>query len=102
MLGKTALGRYRLVRSLGSGSNAEVFLAEVLGGPGGWVVVKRIHGHVVTHPKFRHLFEAEVRSMANFTHPYAVRFLEASLTDPIGPCLVLEYVHGMTLEDLLR
>src|SRR3954471_4827012 len=101
MLGQLALGKYRLQRSLGQGSNAAVFLAEPVRYPRQRVVVKRIHDHVVTHPKFRQLFEAEVRSMANFVHPYAVRFLEASLDDPIGPCLVMEYVPGITLEDLV-
>ncbi len=101
MVGKTALGKYRLLRSIGSGSNAEVFLAEPLRAPEYRVVVKRIHDHVVTHPKFRQLFEAEVRSMANFDHPYAVALIEASLDDPIGPCLVMEYVPGVTLEALL-
>lgn len=100
MLGKTALGKYRIIRSLGRGSNAEVFLAEPLhqGPP---VVVKRIHDHIVEHPKFGLLFDAEVRSMANFCHPYAVEFLEADINDPIGPCLVMEYVPGITLEVLL-
>src|SRR4051812_27602496 len=102
MLGKLALGKYRLIRPLGSGSNAEVFLAESTQSPHGQVVVKRIHDHVVAHPKFRQLFEAEVRSMANFDHPYAVGLVEASLDDPIGPCLVMEYVPGVTLEVLLR
>jgi serine/threonine protein kinase len=102
MLGKTALGKYRLLRSLGSGSNGEAFLAEPLGRAGDHVVVKRVHDHVVSHPKFRMLFEAEVRSMAGFDHPYAVRFLDAALDDPLGPCLVMEYVPGVTLEDLLR
>ncbi len=101
MVGKTALGRYRLLRSLGSGSNAEVFLAEPIYHPQYRVVVKRVHDHVVEHPKFRQMFEAEVRSMANFDHPYAVGLIEASLDDPIGPCLVMEFVPGITLEDLL-
>jgi serine/threonine protein kinase len=101
MLGKTALGKYTLLRSLGAGSNAEVFLAQPVRYPSHRVVVKRVHDHVVDHPKFCQLFEAEVRSMANFHHPYAVRLMEASLDDPIGPCLVLEYVPGMTLEALL-
>jgi serine/threonine protein kinase len=102
MLGKKALGKYRLVRSLGSGSNGEAFLAEPVDQPGSNVVVKRVHDHVVSHHKFRQLFEAEVRSMAEFAHPYAVRFLDASLDDPLGPCLVMEYVPGVTLEDVLR
>ena len=101
MVGRTALGKYRLIRPLGSGSNAEVFLAQTAkGGPP--VVVKLIHQHVTQHPKFQQMFHAEVASMANFHHPYAVQFIEASLDDPLGPCLVMEYVPGMTLEDLLE
>src|SRR5262245_13499296 len=101
MVGKIALGKYRLLRSLGQGSNAEVFLAEPTRYPNYRVVVKRIHDHVVGHAKFRERFEAEIRSMKNFEHPYAVRLLEASVDDPIGPCLVMEYVPGITLEYLL-
>jgi hypothetical protein len=101
MVGKTALGRYRLLRSLGSGSNGEAFLAQPLQFPEYRVVVKRIHDHAAAHPKFRQQFEAEVRSMANFDHPFAVGLVEASLDDPIGPCLVMEYAPGVTLEDLL-
>jgi serine/threonine protein kinase len=102
MLGALALGKYRLLRPLGRGSNAEVYLAEPGHEPGRWVVVKRIHDHVVEHPKFRQLFEAEVASMKNFSHPYAVQFLEASIDDPLGPCLVMEYVPGLTLEMLVQ
>ena len=65
-------------------------------------MVKRIHDSVVAHPKFRQMFEAEVRSMANFDHPYAVGLIEAALDDPIGPCLVMEYVPGITLEAVSR
>lgn len=101
MVGKTVLGRYRLLKSLGAGSNAEVFLAEPLRHPDLHVVIKRVHDHVVTSANFHRLFEAEVKSMANFDHPYAVGLVEASLTDPIGPCLVMEYVPGVTLENLL-
>jgi serine/threonine protein kinase len=101
MLGKTALAKYRLLRRLGSGSNGEVYLAQPLEG-GRQVVVKRIFPHIAQHPRFRALFEAEVASMANFQHPYAVQFLEAEYGDPLGPCLAMEYVPGLTLEAILR
>ncbi len=102
MVGQTALGKYRLLKPLGSGSNGEVFLAEPLRYPNFRVVVKRVHDHAANHPKFRQLFEAEVRSMRNFSHPYAVRLLDASVDDPIGPCMVMEYVPGITLEAMLE
>jgi serine/threonine protein kinase len=101
MLGQTALGKYRLLRELGSGSNGAAWLAEPLRFPGNRVVVKRIHEHATQSPKFRQLFDAEVRSMRNFQHPYSVHLLDASLDDPLGPCLVMEYVPGITLEDLI-
>jgi serine/threonine protein kinase len=101
MLGQTALGKYRFLRELGSGSNGAAWLAEPIRHPGSRVVVKRIHDHATQSPKFRQLFDAEVRSMRNFQHPYSVRLLDASLDDPIGPCLVMEYVPGITLEDLI-
>ncbi len=101
MVGTTVLGRYKLTRLLGKGSNGAVYLAEPAHAPGNRVVVKRVHDHVVATPKFRQLFDAEVRSMRNFTHPYAVRLVDASVDDPSGPCLVLEYVPGLTLEAVL-
>lgn len=102
MIGKTALGKYRLRRSLGRGSNGEVFLADCLHDPPRRVVVKRVHDHVTRNERFRQLFAAEVESMARFSHPYAVQFLEASIDDPLGPCLVMEYVAGITLERVLE
>jgi serine/threonine protein kinase len=64
-------------------------------------VVKRIKPHVLQNARFRQFFDAEVSSMTRFKHPYAVRLYEASLDDPLGPCLVLEYISGVTLEDVL-
>lgn len=102
MQGKIALKKYKLLQVLGRGSNGEVYLAEPLADPQRRVVVKRVHKHVAQHPKFDQLFEAEVKSMAGFAHPYAVQFIEASLKDPLGPCLVMEYVPGVTLEGVLE
>ncbi|MGL6096265.1 MAG: serine/threonine-protein kinase, partial [Fimbriiglobus sp.] len=101
LLGKTMLGQYQLLRYLGAGSNADVYLAQVGGQPGKQVVVKRIKPHVLQGARFRQFFDAEVSSMTRFKHPYAVRLFDASLDDPLGPCLVLEYINGVTLESVL-
>jgi serine/threonine-protein kinase len=39
--------------------------------------------------------------MGNFQHPYAVTLYDFSLNDPLGPCIIMEYVRGVNLETLL-
>src|SRR5205085_10225558 len=39
--------------------------------------------------------------MGKFRHPGAVELYDASLDDPLGPCIVMEYVKGVNLEALL-
>lgn len=100
LIGKTFLGKYKTTAYLGEGSNAQVYLACPVRDPNTRVVVKRIQEHVQANPRFRQFFDAEVKSMARFSHPYAVRLLDASLDDPLGPCLVLDFIPGVTLESL--
>lgn len=102
LIGQFALGRYELLQLIGEGSNGEVYLARPRDIPTQYVVVKRMKPHLLESPRFRQFFESEVHSMARFNHPYIVQLYDASLDDPIGPCLVLEYVHGVTLETLLE
>ena len=101
MLGQVFRGKYRIVRPLGEGSNAHVYLAQLVTDIGELVVVKRIKDHVLASPRFRQFFDNEVRSMARFAHPYAVRLIDASLDDPLGAGLVLEFIPGVTLESVL-
>ncbi len=102
LAGQVFLGKYRFVRPLGEGSNALVYLAQLVSDPGQLVVVKRIKDHVLANPRFRQFFDNEVRSMARFHHPYAVRLIDAALDDPLGAGLVLEYIPGITLEAVLQ
>ncbi len=99
-VGRTFLGKYTVRKFLGEGSNAHVFLAAGPD-PRNVVVVKRVKEEAASNPRFRQFFDAEVRSMARFRHPYVVRLLDASLDDPNGPCLVMEYIAGATLEAVL-
>ena len=101
ILGKVFLGRYEAVRFLGEGSNAHVYLGRLVTDHSRLVVVKRIKDHVQTNPRFRQFFDGEVKSMSRFHHPYAVKLHGASLDDPLGACLVLDYIPGVTLESVL-
>ena len=40
--------------------------------------------------------------MARLQHPHAVKLLDASLDDPGGPCIVMEYIRGVGLNELLQ
>ena len=99
---RTYLGKYTTVKPLGEGSNATVFLARVDRTPQQYVVVKRIKDSASSAPRFRQFFSAEVRSMAKLRHPYIVQLIDASVDDPLGACLVLEYIPGITLEAALQ
>ena len=92
-------GRYRVMRRLGSGGTATVFLAEddKLGRP---VAVKRLHGAEVTDETAERL-RREARIMASLRHPNLVDVYDM-LTDEDDLFLVMEYVEGMTLSHLLE
>ncbi len=65
------------------------------------VVIKVMHEHVANDPKFRERFQRETLLMANFQHPYAVTLHDAVLNSPDGPIIVMEYVRGETLDQIL-
>jgi eukaryotic-like serine/threonine-protein kinase len=108
------LGRYTSVSLLGQGNMGQVWLARPpqaarptrsyrqSGNPEGLVVAKIVHPAVAAQPRFRQMFEREIESMAKLRHPYIVQIIESSCDDPAGPCLIMEYVPGVTLEAFLQ
>ena len=101
MIGRVFLGRYEAQKLLGEGGMGKVYLARQLD-LGRQVVVKVMHDHVAADPKFRDRFQRETILMARFQHANAVTLYDASLNDPNGPCIVMEYVKGDNLERLLH
>src|SRR6202790_3196067 len=100
MVGRVFLGRYEAIKLLGEGGMGLVYLARQLD-LGRQVVVKVMHDHIAADPKFCERFQRETLLMARFQHPFAVTLYDASLNDPQGPCIVMEYVKGVTLDNLL-
>src|SRR3954467_15048051 len=91
--------RYRGVRRLGAGGSGAVFLAhdELLDRH---VAVKRLHGAEVTAATAVRL-RREARIMASLRHPNLVAAYDMVL-DGDDVLLVMEYVPGETLADVLR
>ncbi|HBU48708.1 MAG TPA: hypothetical protein DEB46_10390 [Myxococcales bacterium] len=94
-------GRYKLIKRLGVGGMAEVYLAEQTG-PRGFsrrAVIKRIHRHMAEEERFVKSFEDEARLAALLQHPNIVR--TEDFGDDDGQLfLVLEYVEGEDLRTL--
>jgi serine/threonine protein kinase len=101
MVGRVFLGRYEAIRLLGEGGMGRVYLARQLD-LRREVVVKVMHDHIAVDPKFQERFSRETLLMARFQHPYAVTLYDASLDDPSGPCIIMEYIRGVTVDTLLR
>src|SRR5215831_1385627 len=101
MIGRVFLGRYETVRVLGEGGMGRVYLAKQID-LGRQVVVKVMHDHIASDPKFCERFQRETLLMARFQHPYAVTLYDASLNDPQGPCIIMEYIRGVALDALLK
>src|SRR5919199_2131784 len=91
-------GRYRVVRLLGSGGMASVFLCEDER-LGRLVAVKRLHAHSPDEVAQR--FAREARLGASLNHPNLVSVYD-TLTDDEAVLIVMEYVDGESLRDALR
>src|SRR5262249_49277495 len=102
MVGNFYLGRYEALRLLGEGGMGRVYLARQADLAGRQVVVKVMHDHIASDPKFSERFEREIQTMARFQHPYAVNLYDASGNDQPVKCIIMEYIRGITLEELLQ
>jgi eukaryotic-like serine/threonine-protein kinase len=98
-LGRVLGNRYRLVAALGSGASAHVFLAEdmVLQRR---VAVKVLQPALARDDAFLRRFRAEARSVAALNHPHVLRVFDWGEGED-GPYLVLEYLEGGSLLDML-
>lgn len=100
MIGHVFMGQYEVKRLLAEGGMARVYLARQYH-PSRQVVVKVMHEHIIEDPKSRQRFERETEMLHRFQHPGVANILDASLDDPLGPCIVMEYVRGISLDQLL-
>lgn len=91
-------GRYRLLRRLGSGGVATVFLAEDER-LGRRVAVKRLHAYGPDDAARR--FEREARLGASLNHPNLVSVFDVT-SDAEEVVIVMEYVDGRTFSEALR
>jgi eukaryotic-like serine/threonine-protein kinase len=98
-----SIGRYEILRRLGSGGMAEVYLAQLTGGEGFQkrVAIKRVHEDLSLNPEHLRSFADEARLVAQLSHPNIVQVFEFD-HDGDAPFLVMEYVDGLPLSKAMR
>lgn len=88
------LGNYRLLRVLGRGGSAEVYLAEHIYLK--TLVAVKVLNARLDREDMEHLI-AEAQLNATLEHPHIVRVLECGVAEGIHPYLVMNYAPGGTI-----
>jgi len=95
------VGSYRLLRVLGTGGMGVVFLAEHVR-MGRVSAIKILHPELKTRPEVAQRLQAEARAMGRLRHPGIVAILDQdTLPDGTG-FLVMEYLQGQSLRQLMH
>jgi len=99
-VGKTLQGKYHLHRLLGEGGMGMVFEAEN-------ILIKRIvavkimNPALTSRPETVQRFHREAQSAALIGHKNVVDILDLGFTDEGTPFIVMEYLHGENLADII-
>jgi len=95
-----ALGPYRIEALIGTGGMGEVYRARDLR-LGRSAAIKVLRKDVASHSDFRRRLEREARSVSALNHPHVCGLYDVGQQDGLD-YLVMEYVEGETLADVLR
>ena len=98
--GQKINNRYEIVKSIGEGGMANVYLAndKILNRK---VAVKVLRGDLSSDDKFIRRFQREALSVSNLSHPNIVEVYDVGEEDG-EYYIVMEYIEGKTLKQLLK
>jgi hypothetical protein len=98
-IGRT-LSKVRLLRRIGRGGMADVYLGEhlTLNRP---VAVKILNAHFSEDPYLLTRFQTEARAVAGLRHPSILQVFDFDVVDG-RPYIVMEFINGFTLDGYLE
>jgi len=100
MIGRLLDGRYQVRSRIARGGMATVYVATDLRLERR-VAIKIMHGHLADDSQFKERFIQEARSAARLAHPNVVNVFDQGQDSDMA-YLVMEYLPGITLRDLLQ
>jgi serine/threonine-protein kinase len=101
MLGQVILSKYQVSRLLDEGGMSKIYLGRQIDQPRD-VAIKILKEHPHEPAKAREHFRREIHILSRFNHPNAVSYYDAAPDDPVAPVLVMEYLRGIDLNQLLH
>jgi len=99
-VGRVIANRYRILALIGEGGMGAVYVAEHLL-IGRKVAVKRLHSELTGDEKAVARFQREARAAGSTGHEHVVEVLDLGYGDDGAPFLVMEYLRGKSLAQLL-
>lgn len=69
---------------------------------GRWHVLKTLKGDNAQLTPYRQMLRKELEVLMQMQHPGVVQAMGLETVEGIGPCIVMEYIDGVTLEQLLE
>jgi serine/threonine protein kinase len=93
------IGGYVLLRRIGSGGMADVYLAEQKS-LGRMVAFKVLHSRLASDPNYIQRFQNEARAAASLVHPNIVQIYEVGNADGVN-YIAQEFVTGKSLDQIL-
>ena len=100
-IGKIFAGLYRIIKQIGRGGMADVYLAKDLILDGEEVAVKVLRTNYQTDPIAVARFQREAKAMADLDHPHIVRITDIGEEDG-QQYLTMEYVAGLDLKRYIK
>jgi serine/threonine protein kinase len=100
LIGKVLDGRWKLVQFLGEGTMSRAYKAEHLQ-TGEFVVLKMLHKHISINTANIRRFDAASREVMSLRHQRVAKMLDIHLDSEGEIFLVMEYLPGESLEEVL-
>lgn len=101
IVGKTILGKYKVLALMGSGGMSRVYKAVQLLTQK-TVALKLLHKHLSDKPTMMRRFQAEAQASHHLAHPHIITVYDFGITEDNQPFIAMDYLEGRALSEIVR